>query len=717
MTNLRCRPSENEKEPLIVFLSSTQLLNLKLKPGDLCKVSKTNASPEDVPTQAIAWSTARSDVKDGVVGISKWLQDRAGIKLGNDVIIQKSDSVLQETELVYLRPVERSTLGQLTPWQGAATISIREGVKFLSVGQVITVSVGKSRRDFEVAQQGGEDIFKIGSSTSARLETEEGVKSPPRAVNSRGVAIRRPVFENIGGLKDQIAKIREVLEEILEPSEGEEPSNARGLLLFGPGGTGKTLLRKAVESAAKWSQIVNWTLNTKTPAVTGPTLIHVEILEKLTANEAIAVRRLFSDDKDLPVPRLVLAEIRDPNDLQDFLRGESCFSDEIEVSIPDARQRLEILQIQARSKFDQAFLEEAASRTHGYTGGDLRRLLTTIHRTLRRRQKDNLQPDSVTTNGESNGIQHDAHHNLITSQSTPTNHLASPTSSDLTLALTTIRPSTLHSIILEKPSIHWSDIGGQDAIKSRLQDAVDWPLRYPTQLREYGITSKKGILLYGPPGCSKTMLVKALATESDYNFLAVKGAELISMYVGESERATRDIFRKARAARPCIIFFDEIDAIARRASGSSELNVLTTLLNEMDGFEELRDVLVVAATNKPQSIDPALLRPGRFDNLVYIGPPDRDTREAILRYRFEKFRFDDEVREGEMVGRFAEMMNGYSGAEVVAITQMAGELALKRDMKPIGKEEIEEAIKLTPRSISREMVREYEDWNAARLAG
>jgi AAA family ATPase len=265
---------------------------------------------------------------------------------------------------------------------------------------------------------------------------------------------------------------------------------------------------------------------------------------------------------------------------------------------------------------------------------------------------------------------------------------------------------------LETPNVHWSDIGGQHEIKRRLHNAVERPLKFADRMKILGLQPKKGVLLYGPPGCSKTLLVRALATEAGLNFLAVKGAELISMYVGESERATREVFRKARAASPSIIFFDEIDAIASRGRSGSDLNVLTTLLNEMDGFEELRNVLVVAATNKPQNIDPALMRPGRFDNVVYIGPPDLEARREIFQKRLEKVRYEDQDKNVE---EFATITQGFSGAEVVAICQTAGEYAFDADREFITSGDVMEAIKNTPKSITREMLFEFESWNAARM--
>lgn len=235
-------------------------------------------------------------------------------------------------------------------------------------------------------------------------------------------------------------------------------------------------------------------------------------------------------------------------------------------------------------------------------------------------------------------------------------------------------------------------------------------------MRRLNVNSKKGILLYGPPGCSKTLTVKALATEAGLNFMAVKGAEILSMYVGESERSLREIFRKARSARPSIIFFDEIDAIASKRSSTSQggVNVLTTLLNEMDGIEELRNVLVIAATNKPEVIDPALMRPGRLDNILYIGLPDIEARREILNIWASKSVINSEVELGEL----ASKTEGYSGAEIINICETAGDAALDEEEdsgeeQEVGWRHFEYALQQVPRQITDEVIQEYESWRNA----
>ncbi|KAJ3405316.1 spermatogenesis associated protein 5 [Chytridiales sp. JEL 0842] len=269
----------------------------------------------------------------------------------------------------------------------------------------------------------------------------------------------------------------------------------------------------------------------------------------------------------------------------------------------------------------------------------------------------------------------------------------------------------MREIMIEVPKVLWTDIGGQEDVKQKLKEAVEWPLKHPEAFRRFNITPPKGILMYGPPGCSKTLMAKALATEAGLNFLAVKGPELFSKWVGESEKAVREVFKKARAASPSIIFFDEIDAIAVRRGGEDSSvgdRVLSQLLNEMDGIEPLVNVTVVAATNRPDILDSALLRPGRFDRIVYVSPPDVASRREILRIQTKRMSCDSNVQIDEL----AEMTQGYSGAEVVAVCQEAAMNAMEEDLNAehVSRRHFEKAVSgITPR-ITPEMLQFYDDF-------
>lgn len=711
MATLRCRPSESEREPIMVFMSATQMLSLKLKNGDLCSITW-----KDQTATAVVWLTSKADLKDGVIGVSRWLQDRCSIKLENKVTVEKAQLDVQDATSI---PIE-AVAGELPEsdvagWTFVARTVIVGNHRYLVAGQRFFAVVDKQKKEFEVSKSTGQEIYKVAESSQVEIKSSARVNGVERPSDS--------TFDDIGGLCRQKQLLRSIIHEVSQPALIKDwqtiTQNARGVILWGPPRTGKTMLRKAVESEISWSSIHEWTPSTKTipKASQGAQLIHVRIFSKPSEQDTKSLLKLLESHTR---STLVLLEIQDPNDLPTFLRNEDAFADEIEVTIPDAPARTEILSLMARTSLDSTLLQIAASKTHGYVGGDLRRLIT---ETLRQARDDETVQALSKVNGNGNGNTDDS-----TTITNPTQ--VTPTLTHLTLSLSKIRPSALQHIFLEKPTVRWTDIGGQNALKTRLRNAVDRPLHHPTQLKHYGIPPTKGLLLYGPPGCSKTMLVKALATESDYNFLAVKGAELISMYVGESERATREVFRKARAASPCIVFFDEIDSIARRSSssssGSSDLNVLTTLLNEMDGFEELRGVFVVAATNKPWSIDAALLRPGRFDNVVYVGPPDLETREAIFTEVLGRTprASKDIISSTTQCREFAERTSGFSGADVVAMCQRAGEMAFERaetrnfdEMDSeceIGVEDVVRAIGGATSSISTGMVREYEEWQVER---
>ncbi|KAK5938923.1 AAA+-type ATPase [Knufia obscura] len=719
MATLKCRPSEVDnkdyREDAMIFMSAPQMLSLKLRNGDLCKLE----FKDQAAVLAVAWITSKSELKEGLVGVSKWLQDQCGLKLGNDVLVTKAGETVQEVASISMKCLDDLDEERKQLWELTAAVTVSENYRYVAAGQVLDVLVVRKKKKFQVLGPRN-TIYKAASITQVRIgEPQEDARE-------------RITFSRIGGLHAQKQRIRRLIRKTTSDQRSTKKhslnAHATGVLLYGPGGTGKSSLRRALETEHDWSNISYWdSAGSKTPQLTtGSALVHINIYGKLSLPDAKAVEQLF---RALPSTTMIVAEVRDPNDLQSFLRTENTFAHEIEVSIPDAQQRFEILTTLNDGLLSEDLLRDAAQKTHGYVGDDLSRLLNEIEDLVDEdSSQDREQPFTNGTGVHQNGSEATTNGTVQPPSTTQPLSTSHPTPTHLTLALTHIRPSALQSIILEKPHTPFSSIGGQTPHKTRLISAVTWPLKYPSELSRYGIPPKKGILLYGPPGCSKTMLVKALATESDYNFLAVKGAELISMYVGESERATREVFRKARAASPCIIFFDEIDAIAKRASGTSnsELNVLTTLLNEMDGFEELRDVLVVAATNKPGVIDPALMRPGRFDNVVYVGPPDGETREAIFRGRFS----GTEKVCKEVVGRLGEFVReteGMSGAEIVAACQMAGEIAFGEsvdgvgngeggELREISADDVFEGIRRTPRAITRQMLAEYESWNAERAA-
>jgi len=395
---------------------------------------------------------------------------------------------------------------------------------------------------------------------------------------------------------------------------------------------------------------------------------------------------------------VVIGTTNRPNAIDPALRRPGRFDREFEIGVPDAEARLAILQVllaKTPHSISRADLRALAGRAHGYVGADLSAVV---------REAGTLAIKRWVNANTSLG-----------SSETGIPHSLNLTIADLSDALPSVRPSAMRSVFLDTPPVRYSDIGGQAAAIQKLREAVEWPLLHPEAFERLGVRPPKGLLLYGPPGCSKTVLARACATESGVNFVAVKGPELLSKYVGESERAVREIFRKARAASPSIIFFDEIDALGSSRSGSedggvsSHEGVLTSLLNEMDGVQELVGVTIIAATNRPDVIDSALVRPGRLDRIVFIGPPDQDGREEILRIRTKKM----SVEPGFDVSKIAAMTDGCSGAEITSLCQEAALLTMQKDMHAPHVPQIafEEAARSIRKQITPDMMKKYQDWS------
>ncbi|XP_027746931.1 ATPase family protein 2 homolog [Empidonax traillii] len=504
----------------------------------------------------------------------------------------------------------------------------------------------------------------------------------------------RVTYDMIGGLSSQLRTIRETVELPLKQPElfksyGIPPP--RGVLLYGPPGTGKTLIAKAIANE----------VGAHVTVINGP-----EIISKFYGESESRLRQIFAeaslrrpsiifiDELDALCPKregaqnevekrvvaslltlmdgigsegsegqlLVLGATNRPHALDAALRRPGRFDKEIEIGIPNARDRLDILQKLLRKvphSLTEAELVQLADSAHGYVGADLAALckeagLHALRRAL----------------GKSP--------NLLDTEVAGSVMIAF---NDFLQGMNDVRPSAMREVAIDVPKVSWSDIGGLEDVKLKLKQAVEWPLKHPESFIRMGIQPPKGVLLYGPPGCSKTMIAKALAHESGLNFLAVKGPELMNKYVGESERAVREIFRKARAVSPSILFFDEIDALAVERGNSSGAGnvadrVLAQLLTEMDGIEQLKDVTILAATNRPDMIDKALLRPGRIDRIIYVPLPDATTRREIFRLHFRSMPVSDEVCLAELV----EHTQKYSGAEITAVCREAALLALQEDI-------------------------------------
>jgi len=535
----------------------------------------------------------------------------------------------------------------------------------------------------------------------------------------------RTTYEDIGGLNEVIRRIREMVELPLRHPEifqrlGIDPP--KGVLLHGPPGCGKTLLVRAVanESDANFY------------AINGP-----EIMSKFYGESEAKMRKMFKDaEKNAPsilfideidaiapkrsevtgeVERRVVAQLlasmdglksrgnvivigatNRPDAIDEALRRPGRFDREIEIGIPNRAGRLEILQIHTRGMplAEDVQIQKVSEITHGYTGADLQALSREAAMKALRRYLPQIDL-------EQKRIPHEVLDQMVV------------TNDDIFDAFREVTPTAMRAVYVETPNVKWDEVGGLDEVKQRLKEAVEWPLKKPEMFTRLGINPPKGILLHGPPGCGKTLLGRAVATESEANFISVRGPEIFSKWVGESEKAIREIFRRARMAAPSIIFFDEFDALvpSRGESVDSQVTerVVSQLLTEIDGLLSLQNVVVIAATNRPDLIDPAVLRPGRFDRRVYVPPPDYGARLKILQIKTRDMPRDNAVVLEEITRR----MEGYSGADIDSVVREAAINALRRDpdVETVTLPDFEKAMAETMPSVTPDMVRWYEGTN------
>ena len=549
-------------------------------------------------------------------------------------------------------------------------------------------------------------------------DTQVHIRSEP-VPEIRGVP--RTTYEDIGGLHEEIQRIREMVELPLRHPElfqrlGIDPP--KGVLLHGPPGCGKTLLARAVanESEANFFSINGPEIMSKFYGESEARLR--EIFQQAQQN---APSIIFIDEIDAIAPKreevtgeverrvvaqllalmdglaargnvIVIGATNRPDALDPALRRPGRFDREIEIGVPDKQARYEILQIHTRGMplAEDVDLKKLAEMTHGYTGADIAALCReTAMKALRRYLPEiNLEEERIPPSVlEKMEIRME----------------------DFLNAYKEITPTAMREVYVEIPTVHWEDIGGLEDVKKELREAVEWPLKNPEIFKRFGIRPPKGILLYGPPGCGKTLLARAVATESEANFITIKGPEVFSKWVGESEKAVREVFRKARMAAPAVIFFDEFDSLVpRRGMGVGDSmvteRVISQLLTEMDGIMRLEDVVVIAATNRPDIIDPAVLRPGRFDRLIYVPTPDEKARLEIFKIYTKNMPLAKDVNLEEL----ARATKGYSGADIEALCREAALNALRRDLnaKEVTKADFDAAMEKIGPSISPEI----EEW-------
>ena len=618
-----------------------------------------------------------SDEGKGIIRIDGLGRNNSGIAIGDTITVRKIKAVAAEK--VVVAPLEA-----IPPIDERYLADALESVPLIKGDNVMVPYFG-GRLTFQV--------IGVTPAADAVLVTQKTVfHIAEKGETLRGVP--QVTYEDIGGLTDEIKKVREMIElplrhpEIFEKLGIEAP---KGVLLYGPPGTGKTLLAKAVanESQAHFISISGPEIMSKFYGESearlreifkearekSPSIIFVDEIDSIAPKreevtgevERRVVSQMLSlmDGLEARGKVIVIAATNRPNAIDPALRRPGRFDREIEIKVPDKKGRKDILAIHSRNMplSDDVNVEKISSVSHGYVGADLEYLCKEAAMKCLRR----LLPE---LNMEEEKLPPETLDKLIVNND------------DFQKALIEVTPSGMREVFIEDPDVKWADIGGLEEVKRELQEAVEWPMKYPGLYDKLGHKMPRGILLHGPSGTGKTLLAKAVATESEANFVSVRGPELLSKWVGESERGIREIFRRARQASPCVIFFDEIDSIApiRGAGGETAVTerVVSQLLTELDGMENMHGVVVLAATNRPDMIDPALLRPGRFDKIIQIPLPDKESRKMILKINAEKIPIVNDPNDPQRVDidKIAELTDGLSGADTAAIANTAVSLVI-----------------------------------------
>ncbi|CAL1714434.1 unnamed protein product [Somion occarium] len=612
------------------------------------------------------------NVEEGKIQMNKVARNNLRVKLGDLVNVHQCLDI-KYGKRVHILPFDDSIEGlsgnifdvYLKPYFLEAYRPVRKGDTFLVRGGMRTV-------EFKVIETDPAEFCIVAQDTVIHTEGDP-VKREDEEANLNDVG-----YDDIGGCRKQMAQIRELVELPLRhpqlfKSIGIKPP--RGILMYGPPGTGKTLMARAVANeTGAFFFLIN-----------GP-----EIMSKMAGESESNLRKafeeaeknspaiIFIDELDSIAPKrektngearsnvVVMAATNRPNSIDPALRRFGRFDREVDIGIPDPTGRLEILRIHTKNMklADDVDLEQIAADTHGYVGSDVAALCSEAAMQQIREKMDLIDLEEDTIDAEvldSLGV----------------------TMDNFRFALGTSNPSALRETVVEVPTVKWEDIGGLDKVKQELQETVQYPVEHPDKFIKYGMSPSKGVLFYGPPGTGKTLLAKAIANETQANFISIKGPELLTMWFGESEANVRDVFDKARAAAPCVMFFDELDSIAKSRGGSAGDaggagdRVLNQILTEMDGMNAKKNVFIIGATNRPDQIDPALLRPGRLDQLIYIPLPDEPSRLSILRAALRKSPIAKDVD----LTFLAKNTHGFSGADLTEICQRAAKLAIRESIE------------------------------------
>jgi transitional endoplasmic reticulum ATPase len=646
---------------------------MDLSTGDVIEISGKKKS------YVLLWSGQRDDQGKKLIRIDGYTRNNIGVGIDDIVSVHKVN--VKKAEQVILAPTEELNIVGLEDYLP----ELLEG-RVVTRGDMIPLNIMGRRIGFAVTSTSPTDAASLVDSN-----TEFIIGSIPKA-GAKGVP--RVSYEDIGGLKNEVQKVREMIElplrhpEIFDRIGIEAP---KGVLLHGPPGTGKTLLAKAVANET----------NANFYSISGPEIMskfygesEERLREVFKEAEENAPSIIFIDEIDSIAPKreevsgdvekrvvsqlltlmdgiqsrgklVVIGATNRPNAIDPALRRPGRFDREIDIGIPDEQGRLDILLIHSRGMplTEDVNLESIAKVTHGFVGADLEALSKeAAMRSLRRILPEiNLEQPKIPVE-ILNKIK-------ITKQ-------------DFDEALRDVQPSAMREVLVQRPNVGWEDIGGLQQVKEELAEAIEWPLKHANLFAEANVEPPKGILLYGPPGTGKTMIAKAVAATSEANFISIKGPELISKWVGESEKGVREVFRKARQAAPCVIFFDELDAVAPRRGGSEgdahvTERLLSQMLTELDGLEDLKGVVVIGATNRPDIIDEALLRPGRFDRILEVPAPDKEARKHIFQIHTKKKPLESDVNLDKLV----EMTEGMTGADIAALVNAAAMTAIKEHVR------------------------------------
>lgn len=632
---------------------------------------------------------ADDDCDDAKVKVNKVVRQNLRVRLGDVVAIHPCPDI-KYGKRIHVLPIDDTIEGltgnlfdtYLKPYFLEAYRPVRKGDLFLVRGAMRAV-------EFKVVETDPAEYCIVAQDTVIHCEGDP-IKREDEESNLNDIG-----YDDIGGCRKQMAQIRELVELPLRhpqlfKSIGIKPP--RGILMFGPPGTGKTLIARAVANeTGAFFFLIN-----------GP-----EIMSKMAGESESNLRKafeeaeknspaiIFIDEIDAIAPKrektngeverrvvsqlltlmdglkarsnvVVMAATNRPNSIDPALRRFGRFDREIDITIPDPTGRLEILRIHTKNMKldDDVDLEQIASETHGYVGADVASLCSEAAMQQIREKMDLIDLEEDTVDAE-----------VLDSLAV--------TMENFRYALGASNPSALRETVVEVPTTKWSDIGGLEKVKLELQETVQYPVEHPDKFLKYGMSPSKGVLFYGPPGCGKTLLAKAIANECQANFISIKGPELLTMWFGESEANVRDVFDKARAAAPCVMFFDELDSIAKARGGSigdaggAGDRVLNQILTEMDGMNAKKNVFVIGATNRPDQIDPALLRPGRLDQLIYIPLADEPSRLAILKATLRKSPVAPDVD----LAFLAKNTAGFSGADLTEICQRAAKLAIRASIE------------------------------------